>query len=187
MFSSEQQLHNNTIYPLLKRFLKSGWITQRKADGDQTRLLYALTPSGKQALADKLSDFSESDIPNPQAFRLRIGLFDQLNKPTRQRILELRDGHLAARLSRIRQITKAHIIEGWPARLHAAHHQRNSARTQMDRQAHDPNLSQGEPAMPSMTFWNEPTSDRYRICYAALVARARISCSRGSSQHAQQG
>jgi len=117
MFSSEQQLHNNTIYPLLKRFLKSGWITQRQADGDrgQTRLLYALTPSGKQALTDKLSDFSESDIPNPHAFRLRVGLFGQLNKPTRQRILELRDDYLAARLVRLRQIAKAHVIDGWPA------------------------------------------------------------------------
>jgi DNA-binding PadR family transcriptional regulator len=117
MFSSEQQLHNNTIYPLLKRFMKSGWITQKQADGDrgQTRLLYALTPSGKQALTDKLRDFSESDIPNPHAFRLRVGLFGQLSKPTRQRILELRDDYLAARLARLRQIAKAHVIDGWPA------------------------------------------------------------------------
>ena len=117
MFSSEQQLHNNTIYPLLKRFLKSGWITQKQADGDrgQTRLLYALTPSGKRALTDKLCDFSDSDIANPHAFRLRVGLFGLLDKPTRQRILELRDGHLASRLARLRQITEAHIIEGWPA------------------------------------------------------------------------
>src|ERR1700734_2648722 len=117
MFSREQQLHNNTIYPLLKRFLKSGWITQKQADGDrgQTRLLYALTPCGKQTLTDKLCDFSESDLVNPHAFLLRVGLFGQLDTPTRQRILELRDGHLAARLGRLRQIAKAHTIEGWPA------------------------------------------------------------------------
>jgi DNA-binding PadR family transcriptional regulator len=117
MFSSEQQLHNNTIYPLLKRFLKSGWITQKQADGDrgQTRLLYALTPSGKQTLVDKLSDFSDSDIANPHAFRIRVGLFDLLDTATRERILQVRDGHLAARLDRLRDIAKAHIIEGWPA------------------------------------------------------------------------
>ena len=117
MFSSEQQLHNNTIYPLLKRFLKSGWITQKQADGDrgQTRLLYAITSSGKQVLTDKLSDFSDSDIANPHAFLLRVGLFDQLDTTTRQRILELRDAHLTARLGRIRQIAKAHTIEGWSA------------------------------------------------------------------------
>ena len=117
MFSSEQQLHNNTIYPLLKRFLKDGWITQKEADGDrgQTRLLYALTPSGKQVLVDKLSDFSDSDSANPHAFRLRVGLFDLLDTPTRRRILELRDSYLVARLGRLRQIAKAHTIEGWPA------------------------------------------------------------------------
>ena len=117
MFSSEQQLHNNTIYPLLKRFLKSGWITQKQADGErgQTRLLYALTPSGKQTLIDKLTDFSDSDAANPHAFRLRIGLFGLLDTPTRQRILQLRDNHLASRLDRVRQIAKAHTIEGWPA------------------------------------------------------------------------
>jgi DNA-binding PadR family transcriptional regulator len=117
MFSSEQQLHNNTIYPLLKRFLKNGWITKTEADGDrgQTRLLYALTPSGKQTLTDKLSDFSDSDIANPHAFRLRVGLFGQLDTPTRRRILELRDNYLATRLDRLRQIAKAHTIEGWPA------------------------------------------------------------------------
>jgi DNA-binding PadR family transcriptional regulator len=117
MFSSEQQLHNNTIYPLLKRYLKSGWITQKQADGErgQTRLMYALTLAGRQALVQKLTDYTETDASNPHAFRLRVGLFDQLDTSTRQRILELRDNHLAARLGRIREIAKAHVIEGWPA------------------------------------------------------------------------
>jgi DNA-binding PadR family transcriptional regulator len=117
MFSGEQQLHNNTIYPLLKRFLKSGWITQKQADGErgQTRLLYALTASGKEALVQKLSDFTEADAIKPHAFLLRVGLFDLLDTPTRRRILELRDAHLIARLDRLKQIAKAHTIEGWPA------------------------------------------------------------------------
>jgi len=117
MFSSEQQLHNNTIYPLLKRYLNSGWITQKQADGErgQTRLMYALTLAGRQALVQKLTDYTETDASNPHAFRLRVGLFDQLDTSTRQRILELRDNHLAASLGRIREIAKAHVIEGWPA------------------------------------------------------------------------
>ena len=117
MFAERQQLHNNTIYPLLKRFLKNGWITQQQAGGErgQTRLLYALTKAGRQALVDKLTDFSDADVINPHAFRLRVGLFDLLDTPTRERILRLRDEHLAARLDRVRQIAKAHIIEGWPA------------------------------------------------------------------------
>jgi DNA-binding PadR family transcriptional regulator len=117
MFAEQQQLHNNTIYPLLKRFLKSGWITQQQTGGQrgQTRLLYALTPAGKKALVDKLTDFSDADVTNPHAFRLRVGLFGLLDTPARERILRLRDDHLAARLDRVRQIAKAHIIGGWPA------------------------------------------------------------------------
>jgi DNA-binding PadR family transcriptional regulator len=117
MFAEQQQLHNNTIYPLLKRFLKSGWISQQQADGErgQTRLLYALTKAGRQALVDKLTDFSDADVINPHAFRLRVGLFGLLDTPTRQRILTLRDEHLAGRLDRIRKIAKAHIVEGWAA------------------------------------------------------------------------
>ncbi|RSL16480.1 PadR family transcriptional regulator [Edaphobacter aggregans] len=117
MFAEQQQLHNNTIYPLLKRFLKSGWITQQEANGErgQTRLLYALTPTGKKILVDKVADFSDADVINPHAFRLRVGLFGLLDSPTRERILRLRDDHLAARLDRIHQIAKAHIIEGWSA------------------------------------------------------------------------
>lgn len=117
MFAEQQQLHNNTIYPLLKRFLKSGWITQQEADGErgQTRLLYALTSTGKKILVDKVADFSDADVINPQAFRLRVGLFGLLDTPTRERILRLRDVHLAARLDRIHQIAKAHIIVDWSA------------------------------------------------------------------------
>lgn len=117
MFSSEQKLHNNTIYPLLKRFLRNGWITQHQADGErgQTRLLYGLTKAGREALVNGLASFSESDAINPHAFQLRVGLFALLDTPTRRRILDLRDGHLAARLDRVRRIAKAHVVEGWPA------------------------------------------------------------------------
>src|SRR6201996_2717368 len=80
MFTSQQQLHNNTVYPLLNRFLENGWITQREAEGErgQTRLLYELTDAGRKALVEKLNEFSEADAANEHAFRLRVGLFGQL-------------------------------------------------------------------------------------------------------------
>ncbi len=64
MFAGAQQLHNNTVYPLLKRFMKQGWITQKETEGDrgQTRLLYALTPAGRSALIEKLAEFPEADV-----------------------------------------------------------------------------------------------------------------------------
>ncbi len=118
MFVSQQPLHNNTVYPLLNRFLKEGWMTQRESEGErgQTRLLYELTDTGRKALIGKLSDFSEADAANEHAFRLRVGLFSQLLPSDRERILCLRDTHLAARLERMEQIAAAHRMEGWSAR-----------------------------------------------------------------------
>jgi DNA-binding PadR family transcriptional regulator len=117
MFASQQQLHNNTVYPLLGRFLKNGWITQREADGErgQTRLLYELTDAGRVALVEKLNDFSESDAANEHAFRLRVGLFGELKPADRERILHLRDKFLAVRAERMSKIAGAHVLQGWPA------------------------------------------------------------------------
>jgi len=118
MFASQQELHNNTVYPLLKRFLKDGWISQREAEGErgQTRLLYELTEAGREALIEKLNNFSESDASSEDAFRLRVGLFSQLQPADRERILHLRDSHLVASLERMEQIAAAHKMEGWSAR-----------------------------------------------------------------------
>jgi len=118
LFGVPQQLHNNTVYPLLNRFLKDGWITQREAEGErgQTRLLYELTATGRNALAERLAQFTEADAGNEDAFRLRVGLFDLLDVPARRRILELRDQRLASRLERMSQIGAAHAISGWGAR-----------------------------------------------------------------------
>ena len=118
LFTSEQQLHNNTVYPLLNRFLESGWITQREAEGErgQTRLLYELTDQGRDALVAKLNEFAETDAVNVNAFRLRVGLFGLLDPASRRRILELRDAHLQARQARMKRIGAGRSFEGWPAK-----------------------------------------------------------------------
>lgn len=117
MFSSQGQLHNNTVYPLLNRFLKAGWITQREGDGErgQTRLLYEITDAGRKALRERLREFTEADVANVNAFRLRIGLFGELEPADRERILRLRDVYLAAMVDRLGQIEQAHVMTGWPA------------------------------------------------------------------------
>jgi DNA-binding PadR family transcriptional regulator len=117
MFSSQGQLHNNTVYPLLNRFLKAGWITQREGEGErgQTRLLYEITEAGRKALREKLREFTEADAANGNAFRLRIGLFGELEPAEREKILRLRDAQLAGTVERLRLIEEAHVMTGWPA------------------------------------------------------------------------
>ena len=115
--SSGENLHNNTVYPLLNRFLAEGWITQKKTQGDrgQTRLVYELTLAGHHALIARLNAFDQTDAVNASAFRLRVGLFDLLDAPSRRRILELRDRYLVTRLQQSDAIAQAHQISGWPA------------------------------------------------------------------------
>ena len=117
MFGAKHQFHNNTVYPLLNRMLKHGWISQREGEGErgQTRLLYEITGSGRQHLSERLAAFTEADADNEGAFRLRVGLFSMLDVATRRRILELRDRCLVARLQRFDSIAAAHAISGWPA------------------------------------------------------------------------
>ena len=120
MLTMQQQLHNNTVYPLLNRLLKEGFITQRESDGErgQTRLLYELSSSGRQHLTERLSQFTESDSADESAFRLRVGLFDFLDVATRRRILKLRDQRLADQLERVSLIGQTHTMSGWPARTY---------------------------------------------------------------------
>jgi DNA-binding PadR family transcriptional regulator len=117
LLSGAQQLHNNTVYPLLKRYLTKGWITKRETDGErgQTRLLYELTKTGTKALIEKLTEFSPADAASGPAFRLHVGLFGLLDKPARERILSLRDEYLSERLGQLRKISNVPGIGEWAA------------------------------------------------------------------------
>src|ERR1700730_18549341 len=89
-------LHNNIVYPLLRRFTGEGWVTKRVVPGErgQKRHQYALTVLGRKTLTQKLSEYSESDARSPQGFLTRVGLFQILTPEVRQKILDGRTGHL---------------------------------------------------------------------------------------------
>lgn len=115
LLSGVQQLHNNTVYPLLRRYVEQGWITQTVAEGErgQTRLLYSLTTAGLSALTEKLAAFTEDDATSAPAFRLRVGLFSCLGRPDRERILNMREEFLAARFKRLEEIGASHSMDKW--------------------------------------------------------------------------
>ena len=117
LISGQRELHNNLIYPLLRRFEKSGWITRRSAAGErgQTRAVYALTKKGKDELLRRLAEFSEREAASENAFRLRVGLFSILDEDTRRRILDGREAWLAAREERLAEIGKAVRADKWGA------------------------------------------------------------------------
>lgn len=102
-------MHNNLVYPLLRRFVENSWVTKRTTGGErgQKRDLYTLTSKGKLALLQRLSHFTEKEASSENEFRVRVGLFSLLERPARESILSERDRWLAQRQERIKRIHTA--------------------------------------------------------------------------------
>src|SRR5579862_6074049 len=89
LITGQPNLHNNLVYPLLKRFVEERWVSKRTADGQrgQTREIYALTAQGKRRLIERLSQFTEKEARDSDQFHLRVGLFSVLSFDVQKSIL----------------------------------------------------------------------------------------------------
>jgi len=96
-------MHNNLVYPLLRRFLAAGWISKKTVPGErgQTRLQYSLTAAGRKILITRLSSYDEPDAASFEGFITRVGMFAILPPETRERILEQRQHYLRTREERL--------------------------------------------------------------------------------------
>jgi DNA-binding PadR family transcriptional regulator len=96
-------MHNNLIYPLLRRFTAEGWVSKKAVPGErgQTRLQYAITPLGRRELVARLSEFGESDASSWLGFITRVGMFGVLEAPVRTRIIKQRESYLQRRQERV--------------------------------------------------------------------------------------
>ena len=95
----QEPLHNNIVYPMLRRFLEEKWVSKKAVPGErgQTRQQYSLTAEGKRNLIERLSQFSEADASVEVAFHLRVGLFSALKADMQEAILETREKRLRRR------------------------------------------------------------------------------------------
>lgn len=108
---AHSELHNNLVYPLLRRFTSQGWVTKKSAPGErgQTRLQYALTAAGRRALLERLNTFDEKQAQTGEEFLLRVGLFELLEPAARQRILDTRQQVLARREEHFEQLQEMEL------------------------------------------------------------------------------
>lgn len=99
----QTDMHNNLVYPLLRRFVREDWVTQKKTAGErgQTRQVYSLTALGRQTLIARINDFNKTAATSPDQFRLRVGMFPLLDPPSRAAILEKRESYLRKRAERL--------------------------------------------------------------------------------------
>ncbi|HZT74386.1 MAG TPA: PadR family transcriptional regulator [Terriglobales bacterium] len=110
-------LHNNVIYPLLRRFAARGWVRARAAAGarGRTRKLYALSAAGRREVQRRLKSFTPRDAQTAGAFQLRAGLFGMLTAAERRRILAAGDQVLAGREQKLRAMLAHFRPAGFPA------------------------------------------------------------------------
>ena len=96
-------MHNNLVYPLLRRFTAEGWVTKKSMPGErgQTRQQYAITPLGRRELIARLSEFGEVDASSFSGFITRVGMFALLEEPVRNRVLQQREDYLRHRGERL--------------------------------------------------------------------------------------
>lgn len=115
LITGQREMHNNLVYPLLRRFGENGWISKRSAAGQrgQTREVYALTRKGKQELLRRLGQFTNKEAASESAFRLRVGLFGVLDSDTQERIVIERDLCLAAREQNLARLAAAVDLGVW--------------------------------------------------------------------------
>lgn len=95
----QDPLHNNIVYPMLRRFLQEGWVSKKAVPGKrgQTRQQYALTAQGRRVLFQRMNSFTENDASSAEAFYLRVGMFVALDAESRESILAKREDYLQRR------------------------------------------------------------------------------------------
>jgi len=95
----EGDIHNNLVYPILRRFTAKGWITKKTARGErgQKRQVYALTAAGRRALLERILQFGEHEAGSAEEFTIRVGFFELLTPEARSRILNGREQYLRLR------------------------------------------------------------------------------------------
>jgi DNA-binding PadR family transcriptional regulator len=92
----QEALHNNIVYPQLRRLLEQAWASKKAVPGNrgQTRQQYALTAEGRRVFFERIAAFSEANASSKEAFFLRVGVFASLKPVTREAILTAREAYL---------------------------------------------------------------------------------------------
>ncbi len=124
-------LHNNSLYPALKRFEEAGAVTKTTAGqpGRPPRLVYELTPVGHDLLHDMLADLPPEQAADEAEFLARLGQFSLLSPAERAAVLAARTRAVREQLTHYRAMRDLAGTHGeqWGALVTAeliAHHER---------------------------------------------------------------
>lgn len=93
------ELHNNSLYPALRRFEESGAVTKtaQQQEGRPPRHVYEITDLGRELLHDLLADLPPGKAGDDDEFLARVGLFELLEPDERRAVVAARRVALLAR------------------------------------------------------------------------------------------
>ncbi len=107
-------LHNNSLYPALKRFEEAGAVTKaaEPQEGRPPRLVYTLTEVGRELLHDMLADLPAEQAGDPAEFLARLGQFSEINSAERAAVLAARTRAVREQLAHYRQMRDLAVAHG---------------------------------------------------------------------------
>jgi DNA-binding PadR family transcriptional regulator len=107
-------LHNNSLYPALRRFEEAGAVTKaaQPQDGRPPRLVYTLTEVGHELLHDMLAEFPPEQAADETEFLARLGQFSLLNSAERSAVLAARTRAVRAQLAHFTAMRDLAIAHG---------------------------------------------------------------------------
>jgi DNA-binding PadR family transcriptional regulator len=98
-------LSYGSLYPALKRMLRSGWITEVVATSTavsrRQRIVYEITPAGTAFFTSEITEAGPTAWED-ESFNMRFAFFSRTDAGVRMRILEGRRSRLQERLDRAR-------------------------------------------------------------------------------------
>lgn len=98
-------LSYGSLYPALKRMLRSGWITEvvatSAAVSRRQRIVYQITPAGTEYFTSEITEAGPAAWED-ETFNMRFAFFSRTDAGVRMRILEGRRSRLQERLDRAR-------------------------------------------------------------------------------------
>jgi DNA-binding PadR family transcriptional regulator len=101
-------LHNNTLYPALRRFEEAGAVrkTAVQQEGRPPRHVYELTDVGTELLHDMLAELPPELAASDEEFLARVGMFNELTVAERRGVLAARDQALQGRLQHLKELAE---------------------------------------------------------------------------------
>jgi DNA-binding PadR family transcriptional regulator len=103
------KLHNNSLYPALRRFGEAGAVTRtlEPQEGRPPRHVYTLTDVGRELLHDQLADLPDELAGDEAEFLARLAGFGRLTPAERRGVLDARGRVLAERRARLAGLAEA--------------------------------------------------------------------------------